>query len=579
MAELTLQLGALSGLASDDASAFPVLTAVSSSSPFAHLCAGSGVAVRLAPGGYLVEILARPIEGAFSPELVLSVAGAGDRRVMATETSAGVYRFAFVLDRALQSMRVEFRDAVKFIFVRARMVAEEELSAAPPTVRDALLNLARATFSKTPHMLRKRLLAPGRRAKWLQRVRKSVTPVATSAGSGRVLNDTSNGDCEALRFDFENRLAVARGAPLAQNKTNESLSSPRAMAIAFYLPQFHPIPENDAWWGAGFTEWTNVTKAIPQFVGHYQPRLPGELGFYDLRTPGIMAKQAELARMHGVSAFCIHHYWFNGRPLLESPLESFLGDRSIDIAFCLCWANENWTRRWDGDESEVLIAQNHSPKNHARLFADFARAMDDPRYVRVDGKPVLVVYRPDIIEDARAMTDIWRDEAQRRGWPGLYLIATNAFGFFDALALGFDGLAEFPPHGLQARSVEGELSWLNRRHEGRVFSYEDVAREESNRLRSIRAVRGEVRFPGVMPSWDNEARRPGAGITYHGATPEAYGAWLAAAVDYAERVLPPDRRFVFINAWNEWAEGAYLEPDRAHGRVFLTETAHRLSSR
>ncbi|MFZ2029832.1 MAG: glycoside hydrolase family 99-like domain-containing protein [Vitreimonas sp.] len=414
----------------------------------------------------------------------------------------------------------------------------------------------------------------------MARIRKAANTASTeSVSSGRVFTEASDENCAALRFDFENRLAVARDSARAELAPDRRSSpSPRATAIAFYLPQFHPIRENDAWWGAGFSEWVNVTKAIPQFVGHYQPRLPGELGFYDLRTPGVMAKQADLARAHGVSAFCFHYYWFDGKRLLEAPIETFLKDPSIDIGFCLCWANENWTRRWDGDETDILIAQNHGAENHTRIFADLARHMSDPRYLRVEGRPVLVVYRPDIIDDALAMTEIWRAEARKLGWPGLYLIATNAFGFFEPKSLGFDALAEFPPHALQASMMGKELRWLNLHHAGKVFSYQDLVREEAARLRGMKADRNVPIFPGVMPGWDNEARRPGAGVTYHGATPEAYGSWLAAAADYAERALPPDRRFVFINAWNEWAEGAYLEPDRAHGRAFLAETAYRLLS-
>lgn len=570
---LDLELGALHDIESDGASALPILR-VRSAGARADLVAADGAQLALAPGEYLFELRARAIHGALAPRLVASLAGGGAREAELAETAPGVLRCALVVERSVASIAVAFSGAGAVIFAGSRIDAGGPEAAPPPSLRAGAVTMGRALFRKLPQAWRRALLASGRRARWLGRLRKTGGDELERVGGRRIGPD---GDDAVWRMSFEDRLAVAHGLkhPAYTEEAPERPPQGAARLIAFHLPQFHPIPENDAWWGRGFTEWSNVAKAQPQFLGHYQPRLPGELGFYDLRTPGVLARQAELARAYGVSAFCFHYYWFAGKRLLEAPIEAFLADRSIDIEFCLCWANENWTRRWDGDESKILIAQSHTLEDHARVFADLARHMDDPRYLRVEGKPIVVVYRPDIIAHAAEMTALWRDAAQRRGWPGLYLVAANAFRFDEPDRLGFDALVEFPPHGIVADAIAARLRWLNADHAGAVYDYPAVAAAEMRRMQSAPG-RGTV-FPGVMPGWDNEARRPGAGVIYHDATPQAYGAWLRAAIERAARTLPADRRFVFINAWNEWAEGAYLEPDRAFGRAFLAETARALA--
>jgi lipopolysaccharide biosynthesis protein len=339
--------------------------------------------------------------------------------------------------------------------------------------------------------------------------------------------------------------------------------------IAFHLPQFHPFPENDAWWGRGFTEWTNVSKATPQFRGHYQPRLPADLGWYDLRLPEVLREQARLAETAGVGAFCLHYYWFGGRRLLERPLDAFVADETITLPFCLCWANENWTRRWDGKESEVLMGQQHSPEDDRAVLDDLARYMRQPRYLRVNGRPVLLVYRPDILPDAAATVARWRERARETGLGELFLLCSNAFGFSDYQRLGFDGVVEFPPHAISTGEITEDVERLNAQFGGRVYHYPTVAEAQIAELRD----RDDPRFiPGVMPSWDNEARRPGTGHAFHEAAPEPYWRWLSEAMATSRRLAPPEERLVFINAWNEWAEGAYLEPDRWFGHAFLQAT-------
>ncbi len=413
------------------------------------------------------------------------------------------------------------------------------------------------------------------RSRWVQtwRARMKTPDRMRDHGPGEASSELA-----ARRQDFANRFAIASGRPTERQAPHQLTARRHAELVAFYLPQYHRIAENDAWWGAGFTEWANVARAIPQFVGHYQPRLPGELGFYDITTPGVLSAQVELAKAYGVSAFCFHYYWFAGKRLLERPLDAFIADRSLDLRFAFCWANENWTRRWDGAEDEVLIAQRHSRADHAAVFDDMARYLEDPRSIKIDGRPLIVVYRPDIINELGAMLEIWRTRAHQRGWPGLFVAATDAF-LYDAGAArkaGFDALVEFPPHGLSPPRIDKALAWLNPAHRGAVFDYAGLAEAQAARLANVQ--RGPLdRFPGVMPGWDNEARRPGAANIFHGATPEAYAHWLDAACAAAERTLAPGRQLVFVNAWNEWAEGSYLEPDRKWGRAFLEATARVLA--
>jgi lipopolysaccharide biosynthesis protein len=346
--------------------------------------------------------------------------------------------------------------------------------------------------------------------------------------------------------------------------------------LAYYLPQFHAIPENDAWWGKGFTEWTNVTKALPRFVGHYQPRLPGELGFYDLRTPDVLRRQAVLARRYGIEGFCFYYYWFGGKKLLETPLNMLLSQPDIDLPFCICWANGNWTRRWDGLDSEVLIAQRHSIKDDI----EFARSLEvlfrDPRYIRINGRPLVMIYRAAILPDASATVSRWRDHFQKAGLGNPYIVMAQVYADDDPTIYGIDAAAGFPPHnvGFQGERVSrSSLQLFDSKYLGEVRDYEQMARFAA----SYHPENFKL-FPGVCPSWDNEARRPGRGACFLGASPQSYGRWLEHACAYALQAKDKDERIVFVNAWNEWAEGAYLEPDRHYGYANLAETARVLNS-
>ncbi len=367
--------------------------------------------------------------------------------------------------------------------------------------------------------------------------------------------------------------AEARGSEyVPMDDDPADLSKIDVRAIAFYLPQFHPIPENDKWWGRGFTEWTNVSKAVPQFVGHYQPRLPGELGFYDLRVVDVMRRQVQLARHYGLQGFCFHYYWFNGKRLLERPLQQFLDHPDIDFPFCVCWANENWSRRWDGREDDILIRQEHSPEDDLAFIASLEPLLRDPRYIHIDNRPLIVLYRPSLLPDAAATLERWREHCRRAGIGELFL-AMVQFDVEDPRIHGFDAAIEFPPHRIGAglEPINNRLDIVNPTYQGNVIEYADII----ERARQIEAPDYDL-IRGVFPSWDNEARMPGAGYTYAHATPRRYREWLGLVTDYARQHPVAGESMVFVNAWNEWAEGAHLEPDRRYGYAFLDQTRQAL---
>jgi lipopolysaccharide biosynthesis protein len=343
--------------------------------------------------------------------------------------------------------------------------------------------------------------------------------------------------------------------------------------VAFYLPQFHPIPENDAWWGRGFTEWTNVTKAEKLFAEHYQPHLPTELGFYDLRVRDTQRDQAALARRHGIDGFCFHYYWFAGKRLLERPVDEFLADPSCDIGFCLCWANENWTKRWDASDNDILMAQTYSPENDIHFIESLLPFFADPRYLRVDGAPILLVYRPQHIPDAAATALRWRARCREAGIASLHLVACLTHGNENFAQFGYDSGMEFPPHnvhetapGVWPANLAPQFG-TGPDFEGCIWDYADIAQNFVKR-----DYAGTRIYRCVFPSWDNTARQHRRAFIMQGGTPENYERWLSEAAlrTCAERA--PAEQLLFINAWNEWAEGCHLEPDRKHGRGFLEAT-------
>jgi glycosyltransferase involved in cell wall biosynthesis len=366
------------------------------------------------------------------------------------------------------------------------------------------------------------------------------------------------------------RFAAAEGMPgdrVPESGDRDKSDPGDVRLVAFYLPQFHPIPENDQWWGEGFTEWTNVRAAKPLFPGHEQPRVPRDLGYYDLRDPDVRWRQAELARSYGLSGFCYYHYWFDGKRLLERPFEEVLRSGEPDFPFALCWANEPWSRRWDGSEHDLLQPQAYSASDDLAHIRALLPALADPRAIRILGRPLLIVYQGWTLPDAARLTDIWRTEVVRAGLPGVHLLAveTGWDAGWDATAVGFDGKVRFQP---QFSVLEKVPRIPTPEHPDlKVYPYADAWPV----LQQLPAVPYRT-YETVFPGWDNTPRRGPQGVVVHGGSPDAYGNWLRTAID-AARQRPPAERLVFINAWNEWAEGAYLEPDEAFGSSYLEATA------
>ena len=353
----------------------------------------------------------------------------------------------------------------------------------------------------------------------------------------------------------------------------------KARLIAYYLPQFHPIPENDIWWGKGFTEWTNVASAKPLFPRHYQPHIPADLGFYDLRLSEARIAQAEMAQTYGIEGFCYYHYWFSGRQVLEQPFHEVLRSGEPKFPFCICWANENWTGIWSGNDRQILLAQTYpgyqDEVSHFQVLLD---AFIDDRYITIDDRPVFMIYQPDNLPDPRKWTDTWRELAHRAGLKGLYLVAYANYPWpfremgFDASTPKIIGTIRlYDPLWLRRLKIAVRLTLGMPRW---IYSYGKIARNP----RSIfpECVYSDV-FPCVLPNWDNTPRRGKRGIVFHGSTPELFGLHFRRTI---EQVLPKPKeyRIIFVKSWNEWAEGNHLEPDLRFGRGYLDTIRSEITS-
>jgi lipopolysaccharide biosynthesis protein len=355
-------------------------------------------------------------------------------------------------------------------------------------------------------------------------------------------------------------------------KINQNNHQKKIRAIALYLPQFHPIPENDEWWGKGFTEWTNTAKAKPLFPGHYQPNVPADLGFYDLRLPEARAAQADLARQYGIEAFCYYHYWFAGKRIIERPFNEVLSSGQPDFPFCLCWANQTWTGIWHGAPNRILIEQTYpGMDDHKRHFETLVTAFKDERYLKVDGKPIFVIFNPIELPESRRVIDYWRELALQHGLPGLYLIAQhNGSSDWNPSEAGFDAiynikLPELRPVWLPWSKFYQKIrnKYFQLRGYPSIYNFNDLIDNIP-----MNGLSGIENYPCILPNWDNTPRSGVNGRVILNATPELFRVQIQKAITMVSD-YPDDRRFVFIKSWNEWAEGNYLEPDLRYGHQFL----------
>lgn len=345
--------------------------------------------------------------------------------------------------------------------------------------------------------------------------------------------------------------------------------------LAFHLPQFHACPQNDQWWGEGFTEWTNTRRAKPRFANHYQPRTPhSDIGFYDLSNVENIKRQFDMAEKYGIFGFCFYYYWFSGKRILEKPLDLILENDDIDGNFCLCWANENWTRTWDGENNNILLEQEYLRDDPEKFIDDIGVYLRDRRYIRIDGKPVILVYKPQVIPDVGRVFDMWRRTWRELTGEGLLIwcvrtdYADTSFKSLRQRA-DIDAVVEFPPHAVP---YVVDQSRLNMSTNGHLFDYQAFASDIMEGTEITQTPTCDF-HRSVMLGWDNSARRQEGWSVWYGFSLKTYYRWLSHTVEYTRKSFAPERRFLFINAWNEWAEGTYLEPDELCGYASLNTTA------
>lgn len=387
-----------------------------------------------------------------------------------------------------------------------------------------------------------------------------VNPFLHYVGNGRLEGR------EAFPKPYDSPYELAPVEYIERLPADDACVAKAVRTICFYLPQYHAIPENDEWWGEGFTEWTNVQPAKPQFEGHYQPHVPDDfLGYYNLLNKETQRKQVELAKQYGIEGFCYYLYWFSGQRLLEQPLDNMLADKSLDLPFCVCWANENWSRRWDGLDNDLLMVQDYSPEDDIAFIKNTTKYLKDERYIRINGKPLLLIYRPNLFPDMKATANRWRNWCRENGVGEIYLAYPQSFESVPPEEYDFDGAVEFPPNKSNPPNITEFQNPLVDDFQSTVYDWR-VFMERSEQYQDP----GYTLFRGITPSWDNTARKKNKGTVFQNSCPQLFEQNAIRAFTEVKRsAKSKDEEIVFVNAWNEWAEGAHLEPDQKYGYAWL----------
>ncbi len=352
-------------------------------------------------------------------------------------------------------------------------------------------------------------------------------------------------------------------------------SSISIKAIAFHLPQFYAFPENDLWWGKGFTEWTNVQRAKPLFRGHLQPEIPHpDIGYYDLSNISALQKQIDMAKEFGLYGFCFHHYYFAGKRLMQKPVDMLLEKKELAIPFCLNWANETWSRRWTGRGDEVLIAQEYSHEYDYSFMEDMLKYFADHRYIRVNNRPLFLLHHTKDIPDIVSTIKRWHEVCSSHKEENPYIVMVQTYENKDYKEYGeglFDAIVQFPPFGKYHRGATDGFAIPEKT---KLFSYFECINKAKQEWKSDQYI-----FPTIIPAWDNSPRVADRATIFMGANPTSYKQWLSDACDYVQHRFRQEEQFVFINAWNEWGEGAHLEPSVNLGYAHLNATCLALGGK
>ena len=339
--------------------------------------------------------------------------------------------------------------------------------------------------------------------------------------------------------------------------------------IAWYLPQYHEMEINNKYLGRGFTEWTNTTRAIPLYKGHYQPHIPYDVGYYSLNNIETFIRQIELARHYGVYGFSFYYYWFSGKKFMEKPLQQFLSYPELNINFCVTWANENWTTLWDGGQHEIIYQQEIAQGYAEKLVDDLLPVISDSRYITINGKPLLIIYRGNLFDKSimLAFLSAMRQRVRNHGFKDLYIMITTAGNFDEEVTeWGADALVEFPPHGMKAVEAFRPQGYINPYFVGKILDTEKFIAEK----KYMYEHKAREYYRAALTSWDNTARKARTGaLVYHGLSPITFKQWLWDIVVEGKKNHSGDYDMVFVNAWNEWAEGSHLEPDMKYGYAYL----------